>query len=267
MIRSVEDCYRLQDLLNLFVEWCHRNKLVISVPKCSVMTFRRSKHPFLFDYRIDGTSLRRVEEITDLGVKLDPKLTFNSHYSSIIAKANRQLGFIAKIAKEFSDPYCWKSLYCALVRPILETACVVWTPNDVTWTLRIERVQRRFIRLALRHLPWRDPTNLPAYPDRCRLLNMDTLDRRRRLQQATFVAKLMNGEVDSSRLLGMLDFRATGRPLRQRSLLQERFHRTSFGQNDPLSSMVRTFTTVEHLFEFGEASGRFKNRIVNSPLL
>src|SRR5450759_4674880 len=41
VIRSAEDCHRLQNLLNLFVDWCHRNKLIISVPKCSVMTFHR----------------------------------------------------------------------------------------------------------------------------------------------------------------------------------------------------------------------------------
>ncbi|KXJ80937.1 hypothetical protein RP20_CCG022795 [Aedes albopictus] len=231
------------------------------------MTFHRLKHPFRFDYHINGTILQRVEEVVDLGVTLDPKLTFNKHYSSIIAKANRQLGFIAKIAKDFTDPHCLKSLYCALVRPILETASVVWTPNDVTWTLRIERVQRRFIRLALRHLPWRDPLNLPAYPARCRLLSMDTLAKRRKIQQAMFVAKLLRNDIDSPRLLSMLDIRAPQRSLRNWSLLQCRFHQTTYGYNEPMTSMVRTFTLVESFFDFGETLVRFKNKISRLSVL
>lgn len=267
VIRSVEDCHRLQALIDQFFDWCIRNKLTVSIPKCSVMTFHRSKHPLLFDYQINGVKLRRVDEVTDLGVVLDPKLTFNGHYTSIISKANRQLGFISKIAKDFTDPYCLKSLYCALVRPILENASVVWTPNDISWTLRIERVQRRFIRLALKHLPWRDPVNLPAYPERCKLIGMDTLEKRRKMQQAIFVAKLMGNEIDSSRLLSMLNFRAIQRPLRQRSMLQSRFHRTTFGYNDPICSMIRSFTLVEDLYDFGETSLRFKHKICQSSLL
>ncbi|XP_062533189.1 uncharacterized protein LOC134202158 [Armigeres subalbatus] len=117
----------------------------------------RSNNQTHFVACIDGTTLRRATEFTDLGVVLDPKLTFNANYTSIIAKANRQLGFISKIAKDFTDPHCLKYLYCALVRHIVETASIVWTPNNIVWNLRIERVQRRFIRIALRHLPWRDP--------------------------------------------------------------------------------------------------------------
>lgn len=267
VIRSVEDCHRLQSLLDQFVDWCQRNKLIISIPKCSVMTFHRLKKPILFDYEINGSTLQRVLEITDLGVVLDPELTFKNHYASVIAKANRQLGFISKVAKDFTDPYCLKSLYCALVRPILETAAIVWTPNDISWTLRIERVQRRFIRLALRHLPWRDPLNLPEYSARCQLLGIDTLQKRRKVQQAMFVAKLLRNEVDSPDLLSMMNIRAIQRPLRQRALLSARFHRTTYGFNDPMSKMIRTFTLVEDLFEFEESSQSFKNKINRSSIL
>ncbi|XP_062714028.1 uncharacterized protein LOC134290835 [Aedes albopictus] len=143
VVRSIEDCLRLQTLLNMFAQWCEENKLVISVPKCQVMTFYRSKDPIMFDYHINGSILKRVDEVTDLGIILDRQLSFQSHYASIISKANRQLGFVFKIAKDFTDPHCLKSLYCFLVRPILENASVVWAPHDVTWNLRIERVQKR----------------------------------------------------------------------------------------------------------------------------
>lgn len=80
IVRTVEDCRRLQCLLNLFVDWCRRNKLIVSIPKCVVMTFHRIKDPILYNYYIDGNLLRRVDRVNDLGVLLDPKLDFRLHY-------------------------------------------------------------------------------------------------------------------------------------------------------------------------------------------
>lgn len=261
VVRCFEDCLQLQALLDTFVNWCRKNKLVISIPKCHVMTFHRSKEPIIFDYRIDNSVLNRVDQVTDLGVILDAKLSFNAHYSSIISKANRQLGFVSRIAKDFTDPYCLKALYCSLVRPILENASVVWAPNDVTWNLRIERVQKRFIRLALRNLPWRDPANLPPYPDRCRLLGIESLDRRRKIQQAKFIVQLLNGDIDCPHLLSLIDFRAPSRMLRQRRLMQSRFHRSNYGYNQPICAMIRMFSSVESSFEFGMSTSKFVSKI------
>lgn len=265
-IRTTDDCWRLQKLLNNFVSWCRRNKLIVSIPKCMVMSFTRKKRLISFDYSIDGILLQKVEQVKDLGVLMDPKLTFDLHRTSAIARANRQLGFICKIAKDFRNPYCLKSLYCSLVRPILEYAAIVWLPYQLTWTLRIERVQKRFIRRALRNLPWRDPVNLPPYPERCRMLNLHSLEFRRKTQQATFVAKLLNSEVDSPKLLSLINFRAPHRTLRGTTLLARRFHRTAYGFNEPVSSMIRAFTAVEHLFEFGESTVRFRDKINRTVL-
>lgn len=261
VVRSVEDCKRLQDLLDKFVSWCRRNKLIISIDKCNVITFHRIQKPIVFNYYIDGELLSRVHQVNDLGLILDTKLTFDLHRSSIISKASRQLGFIGKIAKEFTDPHCLKSLYCALVRPILETASVVWCPYQITWSLRIERVQKRFIRLALRNLPWRNPLDLPPYPDRCRLLELDTLQRRRNIQQMQLIAKILNGDIDSSWLLSRMDIRAPSRNLRSDTLLQPSAHRTSYGFHEPIAACVRAFNLVDFLYNFDEPTCRFADKI------
>lgn len=266
-VRSVDDCLRLQNRLQLFVEWCNKNKLVISVVKCYVISFHRTQRPIMYDYNIDGAVLTRVTEVLDLGVQLDTKLAFDSQRSMVISKATQRLGFIFKIAKDFDDPHCLKALYCSLVRPILENASVVWCPHQVSWCLRIERVQKRFVRMALRNLPWRDPVNLPPYPERCQLLGIDTLQRRRKIQQALLIAKLINGEIDSPELRSMVNFRIPSRMLRNTTLLENRYHRTLFGYNEPIAACVRTFSIVEDLFEFDEPSSHFANRINRSRLI
>lgn len=267
VVRSIEDCKHLQSLLDVFADWCRRNKLTLSVNKCVVITFHRILKPIIFNYQIDGVTLSRVDEVNDLGVQLDSKLSFDLHRSMIISKASRQLGFIAKIAKDFTDPHCLKALYCALVRPLLETAAVVWSPYQTSWSIRIERIQKRFIRLALKDLPWRNPADLPPYPDRCRLLGLDTLHRRRQAQQAVLIAKILNSEIDTPYLLSALDLRAPQRTLRNDTLLLPRFHRTSFGYNEPVAACLRAFAHVEELFDFNEPSHCFMNKILRSTLI
>ena len=266
-VSCLDDCRRLQVLLDIFTAWCCRNRLIISVAKCEVMTFHRMKNPLLFDYRIDGIELRRVDHVSDLGVLLDAKLSFNAHREAVVSKATRQLGFISKIGRNFTDPHCLKALYCSLVRPLLENCSLVWFPPQLTWNLRIERVQRRFIRLALRNLPWRNPENLPPYINRCRLLDLETLEYRRKIQQVVFVAKVLNGEIDSPKLLSLIGFRASQRTLRTTGLLQTPFHRTAFGSCEPITACMRTFSRVEDIFDFNEPSHKFKQKLHRSSVL
>ena len=55
------------------------------------MTLRRA--PVRTDYIIDTATLQHVEEIRDLGVTLDTKLTFKAHVSDVVKRANRSLGY------------------------------------------------------------------------------------------------------------------------------------------------------------------------------
>lgn len=205
IIDSTADCELLQSRVNIMANWCSSNFLTLSVNKCNVISFHRRQKPIIFDYRICDTVLNRVDQVKDLGITLDQEMNFKPHYNDVIAKANRQLGFIFKLSDDFRDPLCLKALYCSLVRSILEFSVVVWCPYQSCWIARLESVQRRFLRYALRHLPWRDPLNLPAYEDRCRLLGIETLEQRRRRAQAIFAAKLIVGDIDSPELLRQLN--------------------------------------------------------------
>ena len=267
VVRTLEDCEKLQTLLDKFVIWCRQNKLTLSVDKCVVITFHRIQKPIIYSYLIGDVLLSRVEQVNDLGVMLDSKLTFDIHRSSVISKASRQLGFVTKIAKDLNDPHCLKALYCALVRPILETAAVIWCPHQITWSLRIERIQKRFLRIALRNLPWRNPLDLPPYSDRCQLLDLDTLERRRKIQRAMLIAKVLNGEIDSPWLLSRLNIRAPLRTLRNDTLLQPVSHRTTYGFHEPITACVRMFNLVDDLYVFNEPSCRFGNKLKRSRLL
>ena len=215
VIRSHRDCLELQKNMDIFFSWCSNNCLTLSIEKCNIITFHRTRSPLIFDYTIAGQCLSRVSCVKDLGVLLDSELTFKCHYNNIIARANRQLGFIFKISSEFRNPLCLKSLYCSLVRSILETNAVVWCPFHANWSARIEAIQKKFVRYALRYLPWRDPLNLPPYEDRCRLLGIQPLEFRRRAAQAVFAAKFLTNNIDCPSLLCLLFLLLTSQRTKQ----------------------------------------------------
>jgi hypothetical protein len=120
-INSVADCTNLQSNLDCFVSWFFKLGLKVNVSKCRVMTFSRSRSTILFDYNISGLTIERVDNLTDLGFKLTKTLSLSPHILMITSRAFKVLGFIKRLSKDFKLLKSLKSLYCALVRPILET--------------------------------------------------------------------------------------------------------------------------------------------------
>lgn len=262
IVESLDDCYRLQHLLNLFEAWCTRNCLTLSIEKCQVISYGRKRSPIRFPYELSGTTLERVKCVRDLGVTLDEKLTFNCHLNDVISRANKQLGFVLKVSSGFKDPLTLKALYCALVRPILEFAAIVWCPFQNYWISRIESVQRKFVRHALKNLPWRDPENLPPYHERCRLLGIDTLENRRHVAQTMFVAKVLRNEIDSPSLLADVNIYAPERTLRRRQFISLGSRNTRYGQHDPVRFMALKFNEAYHLFDFNVTITTLRNHFI-----
>ncbi|XP_055533512.1 uncharacterized protein LOC129723356 isoform X2 [Wyeomyia smithii] len=147
------------------------------------------------------------------------------------------------------------------VRSVLETSAIIWSPYTDIWANRIESVQVRFLRYALRSLPWRDPAQLPPYANRCRLLGIDTLAKRRDVSKAVFVGKLLSGEIDAPNILAQINVNVPYRNLRLRNFLRLPFHRTEYGQNEPIRAICDVFNNVFYLFDFNVSSITFKNRL------
>ncbi|XP_055590035.1 uncharacterized protein LOC129742197 [Uranotaenia lowii] len=140
-MKGPEDTVSLQRQFNLFATWCSNNCLALNRSKCSIITFSRKRHPILADYFLSDHLIARVDHINDLGVVLDQKLYFKTHTNYIVDKASRCLGLIFRVTKDFRDVYCLKSLYCSLVRSILEYASAVWSPFYQNGADRIEALQ------------------------------------------------------------------------------------------------------------------------------
>lgn len=250
IITCRQDSESLQIELNNFTSWCSVNRMCLNPSKCSVISFGRKRSLMRFDYSIAGKIINRVSSIKDLGVVLDEKLTFKDHIGYITSKASKCLGFIFRAAKHFTDVHCLKALYCSLVRSILEYAAVVWDPYYRCSVLQIERIQRKFVRFALRNLPWNDPLNLPSYEDRCLLIDLPLLETRRKVFKACFVADVLQSRIDCPCVLNSLNIDIRRRCLRSYQFLRLPASRTNYAYNKPIISMSRMFNRCFHVFDF-----------------
>jgi Reverse transcriptase (RNA-dependent DNA polymerase)/Endonuclease-reverse transcriptase len=260
-VKGFQDCMKIQSDLNKLSEWCERNSLPLNVGKCKTITFSRTRYPVEFSYMLAGTVLDRVSSINDLGVIMDEKMNFSEHVDVMVGKAFAMLGFIRRLSLEFRDPYTLKSLYMSLVRPKLEYASCIWSPFYDVRVGKVERVQRRFIRYALRNLGWTDMYDLPPYEDRCALLRLETLAKRRSVACIMLIFDILSGRVSSPNLLSVLELNTPRYQTRDSEFLRIGFHRTNYGVHEPMSAAMRGFNEVIGLFDFILTRNQFINRL------
>ena len=205
-VDSLKDCETIQSDLNKLKNWCDVNSLPLNINKCKVMSFCRKKVLIKFAYNIADVELEVCTSFKDLGVIFDPKLSFIYHINMVIKSSYKQLGFIIRNSKSFTDIKTLKTLYFAFVRSRLEYASVVWCPGYELYINCLERVQRRF----LKYLTFNCDC---AYPERgtpqSALLNrfdINLLSTRRKLAGFVFLYKLLNNLLDSPSLLSNINF-------------------------------------------------------------
>ena len=143
-IYSVADCYSLQLALRDLESWCRDFLLTPKPEKCGVLRIRPK---FDFTYSIGGSNLPTIRQTKDLGVIVSDDLKPNLHIDYIEKKANRTIGLIKRCVAARSAAVI-VPLYKGLVRPILEYAAATWSPQYVGAIHRLEKIQRRCLRLA-----------------------------------------------------------------------------------------------------------------------
>lgn len=259
IVSSFDDANLLQGDLNSLSLWCDINLLKLNVDKCYRITFHRMNSPVNFLYRIGDHELKLTDTMKDLGVIFDSKMTFKPHFSNIVARALKILGFVIRTSKLFSIDTC-KLLYCSLVRNILEYGSIIWNPHYLVDIDRIEKVQIKFLRFSAYKLGLVKEND--NYATVLRTLGINSLEHRRLEIDLRFLHKLLNGYVDSSDLLNLVHFNVKDRRTRHSELFSIPFHQTNYGRNEPITRLLRSANIYQgriNLFDSGSLS--FKHQI------
>ena len=147
-VSSLQDAEILQQDLDRLHDWELQWDMEFNPSKCVVIHVTRAVNPVPSEYLLHGQILESVGSSKYLGVEIRNNLTFNNHIQNICTSANRSLGFIKRNIRTKS-PAIREMAYKTLVRPLVEYASPVWSPNTDDSIYKIEMVQRRAARWAL----------------------------------------------------------------------------------------------------------------------
>lgn len=259
-VRSLTDALALQTSLNALCSWSIRNQLSFNFDKCYYVCFHRIHNIILYDYSICSETLRKVDEILDLGVIFDSKLSFDSHLNYIIPKSYSLLAFVKRNSMDFKDPCTRSILYCSFVRSTLEYASIVWCPNGKVNIDRLERIQKKFIKFALFSFPLHSINPIPSYENKCTLLGLKTLEQRRSIQSVMFLFDIVNSNFNCPQLLSEVKFNVPSRFLRYHNYFATSFHRTNYALNETLirSQLIFNKLPKNDLLDFSYSKKKFK---------
>ena len=145
-----------------------------------------------FKFKLGTSDIPTTHSVKYLGVHIDSSLKWNTHITKITAKAYRALGLIKRNLK-YAPAKTKLIAFKVMVRPILEYASQVWSPQMIGLSNTLEKVQNN----ALRWIFWlrkmdsitlcRDANNIPSLSSRRTELDISYL---RKVEFGLFDVKL-----------------------------------------------------------------------------
>ena len=105
--------------------------------KCKVVSVHNRPSPLdmlpnvRFCYHLGDVLLEYADNEKDLGVIINPSLSFNEQQDALITKANQQFGLVKRTCHFVKDIRRRRTLYLTLVRSQFEHCSPIWrTSND-----------------------------------------------------------------------------------------------------------------------------------------
>ena len=171
--------------LRKLAKWCAKWRIKLN-PKKTIIFSRsslaRNSEPIL---KLYGERLKIYPQVKFIGVTFDSKFTFQKHFEEILGRCNTRYHRITLLVnkKWGPSPSTMLEIYKQCVRPIFEYGSLSSITISDTNINKIQRLQNKFIRLAL-CLPkyisvklLHDSSGLPYITDRLLSFAIRTLER------------------------------------------------------------------------------------------
>ena len=175
-----------QDLLNLAM-WCAKWRTKLNPKKTKVIIFSRSilARKTELNLKLYGETLKVYPQVKFVGITFDAQLNFKKHFEDFLDRCNTRYHHLQLLAnkKWGPSPSTLIQIYKQCVQPIFEHGSLSTITASDYIISKIQRLQNKFIRLALR-LPkyictklLHDSAGLPYVKDRLLSCATKSLDR------------------------------------------------------------------------------------------
>jgi hypothetical protein len=132
----------LQQSLDSVHEWYKRNKLSLSVEKCTSMVINNSKKKCLdsFQLTLDGVMIDNLNKTKYLGLTIDNKFHWQEHISQVATKVNANNYRLRRLKSSVPRDIKLK-IHKAVTLPIIDYANTVWGSFSKSNDKLIERLE------------------------------------------------------------------------------------------------------------------------------
>ena len=115
----------IEEDLKIVSDWLRANKLTLNLKKSVYILFPKSNKEVSLTIEMDGKNLKQVQQTKFLGLWIDHKLKWETHYSKLCIKLKQSIGMIRK-GKNFLDRQSLKILYFAQFHSHLNYGLNCW---------------------------------------------------------------------------------------------------------------------------------------------
>nr|CAD2182024.1 unnamed protein product [Meloidogyne enterolobii] len=174
----------LEKALKSIETWTKENHMEISINKCSVLHIGNNNSSQ--SYLLNDKVIQVADCIRDLGVIIDNNFSFSFHIDYIIKKTYSLIHLFFKFIK-VRILKIWVLIYKIYIRPNLEYASQVWSPQNNKEIIKIEKVQKMFTRVILKKCGLAPR----PYPERLNVCQLRQLSSRRASADLCMVFKII----------------------------------------------------------------------------
>ena len=156
--------------------WCAKWRIKLNPTKTKVIIFSRSilARRTELNLKLYGETLKIYPQVKFLGITFDSQLYFKKHFEEILDRCNTRYHRLRlPVNKKWGpSPATIIQIYKQCVRPVLEYGSLSTITASDYIVSKIQQLQSKFIRLALRSPKYicskllHDPSGLPYVKDR-----------------------------------------------------------------------------------------------------
>ena len=131
-------------------KWLSVNRLSLNIKKTKYMIITNKALLNRSKLKIRNKKIKKIDCIKFLGVMMDDKLNFDRHALHICGRVARAVGIINRISHHLAFSQII-SLYYSIIYPHLIYCITVWGRVGSTGMARIQRMQRRAVKVIMRY--------------------------------------------------------------------------------------------------------------------
>ena len=148
---KLENCLNKLNLIMETIEvWTTKKHFTISPTKTYATIFTRHNIPNYENLQLSSYVIPYKKEIKYLGITMDQKLTWKSHISNLIAKAEKSLNLLRLTTRRYWGADITTSLlmYRATIRSIIDYGCIFYGAASDSLLKRVDILQNKALRIC-----------------------------------------------------------------------------------------------------------------------